>query len=232
MNFMNFLKHFLTSSIGQKVVMSLTGIFLVTFLVVHLTGNIQLLLDDNGKQFNLYAAFMTTNPFIKTTSYLLYFGIILHAVQGWLVWKKNKKSRGKQKYAVKVTRTTNTNSYMARKMGWLGTIIFVFILIHLYQFWFKMKMDWLPKVTYDGVEVKNLYAPVAEAYSNIGFVLFYIFCMIVIAMHLWHGLQSAFQTLGVNHRKFGGLIRVIGKMYAILIPAGFALIPIWLFLFR
>ncbi len=229
---MNSLKQFLISSIGQKVVMSLTGIFLITFLVVHLSGNLLLLFDDGGRQFNLYAKFMTTNPFIKTTSYFLYAGILLHAIQGWLIWRKNRKSRGKQKYAVKVTRATNTNSFTARTMGWLGTIIFVFLLIHLYQFWFKMKMGWIPLVNYDGVEVKNLYATVEAAYSSIGFVIFYILCMVVIAMHLWHGFQSAFQTLGINHRKFGGLIKFLGKAYSVLIPAGFAFIPVWIYLFR
>ncbi|HKK79979.1 MAG TPA: hypothetical protein VJ933_10135, partial [Phaeodactylibacter sp.] len=121
---MNWFTNFLTSSIGQKVVMSLTGLFLIVFLVVHLTGNLQLLADDGGKAFNLYAEFMTTNPLIKTVSYLLYAGILLHAFQGWAIWRKNRKARGPHHYAVKVNRVAGTNGFAASNMAWLGTIIF------------------------------------------------------------------------------------------------------------
>ena len=83
---MSWITNFLTSSIGRKLIMSLTGLFLIQFLLVHLVGNLQLLIDDNGEAFNIYANFMTTNPVIKTVSYLLYAGILLHAIQGLLLW--------------------------------------------------------------------------------------------------------------------------------------------------
>ena len=73
--------------------MSLTGLFLIIFLVVHLVGNLQLLMDDGGRQFNLYAQFMTSNPLIKTTSIGLYAFILIHAIQGWMIWRKNRKVR-------------------------------------------------------------------------------------------------------------------------------------------
>lgn len=206
--------------------MSLTGLFLIIFLVVHLSGNFQLLIDDGGEQFNSYAKFMTTNPLIKTVSYLLYAFILIHAFQGWALWRKNRGARGGQGYAVKVTRTVGTSSFASRQMGWLGTIIFIFILIHMYQFWLQMKLDYLPYQTIDGVQVKNLYQPVEAAFTNPLFVIFYVLSMVVIAFHLWHGFQSAFQTLGLNHRKYTPVIKFLGKAYSILIPLGFALIPI------
>lgn len=206
--------------------MSLTGLFLIIFLVIHLAGNLQLLAGDEGKSFNLYAEFMTSNTLIKTVSILLYLSILVHAVQGWLLWRKNKVARGGQGYAVKVTRVAGTDSFPARNMGWLGTIIFIFIMIHLYQFWLQMKLDLLPYATYDGEQVKNLYAPVEAAYSNLGFVIFYVASMVIIALHLDHGFQSAFQTLGLNHKKYTPFIKGVGKAYSILIPLGFALIPI------
>jgi succinate dehydrogenase / fumarate reductase cytochrome b subunit len=223
---MGWFTNFLTSSIGRKLVMSLTGLFLIIFLIVHLAGNLQLLAGDEGKSFNLYAEFMTSNPFIETISIILYLSILVHAVQGWLLWRKNSVARGDQGYAVKVTRVVSTDSFPARNMGWLGTIIFVFLMIHLYQFWLQMKLDFLPYVTYDGEQVKNLYRPVEAAYSNPRFVIFYVASMVVIALHLDHGFQSAFQTLGINHRKYTPVIKFVGKAYAILIPLGFALIPI------
>ncbi|PHN05355.1 succinate dehydrogenase cytochrome b subunit [Flavilitoribacter nigricans] len=226
---MSWFSTFLTSSVGRKLVMSLTGLFLIIFLVVHLIGNLQLLFDDGGEKFNLYAKFMTTNPVIKLTSYLLYAGILLHAIQGWLLWRSNANAR-ETKYAVKVTRTVNTNSFASRNMGWLGTIIFIFILIHLYQFWLQMKMGVLEMVTYEDVEVDNLYYVVAQAFQNPLYVVFYVICMVVIAYHLLHGFQSAFQTLGLNHSKYSPLIRTVGRIYAVVVPLAFAFIPVYMYL--
>lgn len=225
---MSWFSNFLTSSLGRKLIMSLTGLFLISFLIIHLIGNLQLLMNDGGEAFNIYAKFMTTNPLIKTVSYLLYASILLHAIQGWLIWRKNKQARGKG-YAVKVTRGVKTNVFAAKNMGWLGTIVFVFLLLHLYQFWLQMKLGNLPMATYDGVEVKDLYAIVAAAYSNIAYVLFYVISMVIIALHLDHGFQSAFQTLGWNHRKYTPLIKTVGRLYAVLVPLGFAIIPLYMY---
>lgn len=227
---MNWFTNFLTSSIGRKVLMSLTGLFLILFLLVHLVGNLQLLAGDGGESFNVYAYFMTHNPLIKTLSYGLYFFILLHAVQGIIIWLKNRAARGNDKYAVKVTRAVNTNASFAKNMAWLGIIIFVFICLHMYQFWLQMKMDVVPYVAYDGNEVKDLYTLVANAYQNPVFVVIYVVSMIVIAFHLWHGFQSSFQTLGLNHKKYTPLIEAVGKIYSVLIPLGFALIPILMYL--
>ena len=229
---MNWFARFLTSSLGKKLLMSLTGLFLISFLIIHLIGNLQLLIDDGGKQFNVYAKFMTTNPLIKTVSYLLYFSILLHAVQGLIIWRQNRIARGGQRYAVKVTRAVNTSAKLSSNMGWLGTIVLVFILVHMYQFWLQMKLGNLPMATYDGQEYKDLYTIVAAAYQNIFYVIFYVVSMLVIAFHLWHGFQSSFQTLGLNHRKYTPFIHVLGKLIAVLVPLGFAVIPVFMFLLR
>jgi len=222
---MKWIINFLTSTLGQKIIMSLTGLFLITFLPVHLAGNLLLLLDDGGEAFNVYAKFMTSNPLIKITSYGLYAFILLHSVQGILIWRVNKSKTGSQ-YAVKAK---NTN-WAASNMGILGTIILVFILIHMYQFWFKMKIGVIDPITIDGVEMSNLYATVYEAYTNIFFVIFYVVSMIVIGLHLSHGFQSAFQSLGLNHKKYTPLIKLLGTAYSILVPLGFAVIPIVMYL--
>ena len=227
---MSWLTQFFTSSIGRKLLMSLTGIFLIIFLLVHLIGNLQLLAGDQGDSFNLYAEFMTSNPLIKTGAYGLYFFILLHAVQGLILWSKNRTARGGQGYAVKVTRAVNTNGPVARSMGWLGTIILVFILLHMYQFWLQMKMGAVDMATIDGKEVKNLYTLVSTAFNDPIYVAIYVVSMIVIAFHLWHGFQSAFQTLGVNHPKYTPFIQGLGKVYSIVVPLGFAIIPILMFL--
>lgn len=224
---MNWFIRFLTSSIGQKLIMSLTGLFLIVFLVIHLLGNLQLLANDGGEAFNLYAEFMTSNPLIKFTSYGLYFFILLHAIQGIALYSTNKKAKGST-YAVGHTKA----SWASRNMGPLGMIILIFIILHMIQFWLQMKMGWVEKVAYDGYDhpVKDLYTIVDAAYQNPLYVLIYVASMIAIAFHLSHGFQSAFQSLGLNHKKYTPFIKALGTVYSILIPFGFAIIPIWMYL--
>jgi succinate dehydrogenase / fumarate reductase, cytochrome b subunit len=229
---MSWVSRFLTSSIGQKLIMSLTGLFLILFLVVHLAGNLQLLYDDGGVAFNVYAKFMTTNPVIKLSSYGLYAFILLHTIQGLMLWRMNRTARGGQGYAVKRTRAVGTSAALASRMGWLGVIILVFLILHLYQFWLQMKLGNLTMITVEGMEMKDLYSAVLEAYRNPVFVIIYVVSMAVVGMHLWHGFQSSFQSLGLNHRKYTPLIRGLGKLYSIVVPALFALIPVYMYLFR
>lgn len=222
---MSWVSNFLTSSIGKKLVMSLTGLFLILFLLVHLIGNLQLLIDDNGESFNLYAKMMTSNPLIKVVSYGNYFFILLHAVLGILLWRKNKAARGTG-YAVKATRAVGTSAVASSNMAWFGIIIFVFLILHMYQFWFQMHFGELPLATYGAESVKNLYVPVSATFAQPLYVGIYVFSMAIIAMHLWHGFQSAFQSFGLNHKKYTPFIKGLGKAYSILVPLGFALIPI------
>lgn len=221
--------NFLTSSIGKKLLMSLSGLFLILFLPVHLIGNLQLLTKDEGVSFNLYSYFMTHNPLIKTVSYLLYFSILLHTIQGLLLWRKNKKAKGKIGYAVKALRGDGTNVKAAANMAWLGIIIFVFIAVHMYQFWLQMKLGNVGMVNIEGIDYKNLYDPVISAFSDLSFVIFYVVSMIIIGIHLNHGFQSSFQTLGLNHKKYTAFIKAFGKLYSFIIPFGFAIIPIIIF---
>jgi succinate dehydrogenase / fumarate reductase cytochrome b subunit len=228
---MGWLSKFISSSIGQKLVMSLTGLFLMLFLVVHLLGNLQLLVLDQGEAFNTYSYFMTHNPLIKIISYSLYAFILWHAVQGIRLWQNNRAARGEMRYAVNYSRPEERAS---RNMAWFGIVIFVFLLLHMWQFWFQMKFGDLREVSvaaYDDHKVKDLYLPVAVAFKNIYYVVFYVVCMVVIGFHLWHGFWSSFQTLGINHRRYNPLIKTIGYAYSILIPLGFAIIPIWFYFF-
>ena len=224
---MKWIINLFTSSIGQKLVMSLTGIFLITFLPVHLLGNLQLLADDGGESFNVYAKFMTGNPVIKTVSYGLYLFILLHIVQGFMLWFQNRNAR-ESRYAVKAT---VNSSWASRNMGPLGMILLIFLIVHLVQFWLRMKMGTLDLVDIDGEQVKDLYGPVYVAFKNILFVIFYVVCMAFIGLHLSHGFQSAFQSLGLNHKKYTPLIKGLGIAYSILIPLGFAIIPLYFYFF-
>ncbi|MDX2135978.1 MAG: succinate dehydrogenase cytochrome b subunit [Saprospiraceae bacterium] len=226
---MNWFSRFLQSSLGQKLLMALTGIFLMLFLIIHLIGNLQLLKNDGGEAFNAYAYFMTHNPLIKTVSYLLYATILFHAWKGVVLWRQNRTARGNQKYAVQHVRPQERAS---RNMAWLGIIIFVFILLHMYQFWLQMKLGNVPMVTIEGMDhpVKDLYTPVKIAFANPVYVIIYVISMWVVGVHLWHGFWSSFQTLGLNHRKYMPLIKSAGYAYSIVVPLLFAVIPVWMFL--
>jgi succinate dehydrogenase / fumarate reductase cytochrome b subunit len=228
---MSWVKHFITSSPGRKLVMSLTGLFLILFLIVHLAGNLQLLKDDGGEAFNIYANFMTHHPVIKLISFGLYFFILVHSVQGIVIAIQNYRARPK-KYAVA---TYPTASLISKQMALLGILVFAFLGIHLKDFWYKMKFtDIVELKKYPGFEhpVQDLYAPVDAAFRQNGIVIIYLIGLLALSFHLWHGFESAFQTLGLTHKRYGFLFRVIGRVYSIAIPVGFAIIPLYVYFIR
>jgi succinate dehydrogenase / fumarate reductase cytochrome b subunit len=265
-----FLKTVWSTSVGRKIVMALTGLFLCSFLLVHLIGNLQLLKDDQGQAFNLYAVFMTTNPLIKTTSYLLYASILGHAFYGLYLVAKNRAARG-QNYAV----SNNQSTWASRSMGILGTVVLAFIIGHMSDFWWEYKFEedfpitrytmqfnqmtqtlepsvtdvsqdtMFRKLYTDYVEVsgnkvlklneidfitKDLYKETKEAFEEPLLVGLYLLAMLAISFHLQHGFKSAFQTLGVNHPKYEGTLNVFTFIFAVLVPLGFAYIPVSIFL--
>jgi succinate dehydrogenase / fumarate reductase, cytochrome b subunit len=206
--------------------MALTGLFIILFLVVHLIGNLQLLKDDGGKAFNIYAQFMTSNPLIKIVGYVNYFLILVHVV--WAAWLSvsNRRARGSQGYQV----SNSSSPWTSRNMGILGTFILLFLVFHLKGFWWRMHNGPINFANYDGKRVKDLYAVVNTAYDLWWYALIYIVSMLILAFHLWHGFASAFQTLGMNHPKYSPLINFVGKAFAIVVPLLFALIPILMYL--
>lgn len=206
--------------------MALTGLFLILFLVVHLIGNLQLLKSDNGEAFNIYAQFMTSNPLIVAISYVNYAFILIHIIWSIILTRRNRAARGPVGYAL----NKNSSHWTSRNMGILGTFIFIFLVIHLRSFWYEMHWGGIPTAQYDGQEYKDLYAVVASAYSQIGYVLLYVVSMALLAFHLFHGFGSAFQTLGLNHVKYNPVIKFIGVAFAVIVPALFALIPIYMYL--
>ncbi|MBS1490551.1 MAG: succinate dehydrogenase cytochrome b subunit [Bacteroidetes bacterium] len=220
---MKWLIDLFSSTLGRKVLMALTGLFLILFLAVHLAGNLQLLKHDGGRAFNVYAEFMSTNPLIQVISKGNFFFILLHAGVSLGLTIRNRKARGSVGYAV----TSGKSSiWSSRNMGILGTVILVFIVIHLKDFWAQMHWGGIETVMYDGKEYRDLSKLVAYWFHVGWYVALYCFCMIAIGFHLWHGFISAFQTLGLNHPKYNPLIHFVGKAFAIVVPALFAWIPL------
>lgn len=225
---MSWILKFFTSSIGQKVIMSLTGLFLISFLFVHLIGNLQLLAGDNGEAFNIYSDFMSNNPLIQGISKGLYLFIVLHAIQGFMMAWKNKKAKTSKYAGGKAS-----GSWASKNMALLGTLVLAFMLIHMGDFWYKIKFDSssIAAVKYAGMdhEIKNVYAKVLETFKNPLFVVAYLVGLLALAFHLGHGFQSAFQTLGLRHKKYTPAINFLGLAFAILIPLGFAILPLFMY---
>lgn len=218
---MKWIVNFFKSSVGKKVIMSLTGLFLITFLMIHLFGNIQVLLDDDGKAFTEFVIFMEENPLIKVVAYGLYFFILLHSIQGTLIWITNRRSKGKS-YAVK----TSTNATWASKnMFYLGILIFVFLVIHMGDWWLELKV-------LHEYNDEALYQNVIDTFKIPGYVVLYEIAMIALFFHLKHGFQSAFQTLGLNHEKYTPIVNGIGWIYSIVVPLGFFIIPLYIYFFK
>lgn len=219
-------KTFITSSLGRKLIMALTGLFLCLFLVAHLAGNLQLLIPgEHGKlAFNEYSKFMTSNPFIKVMSYVTYLSIIFHALDGWAFTFYNRQARPVGYAMNKPQRNTIWSS---RNMGILGTLVFIFIVIHMRDFWFNYHWGDL------GVDANgntDLHAIVIESFQHLWYVILYVIGMVALGYHLVHGFASGFQTLGINHDKYTPVIKKVGIAFAILIPAAFAVIPIYVYL--
>lgn len=224
---MNWLFNFLTSSIGRKLIMSLTGLFLILFLVIHLIGNLQLLANDGGKAFNIYSDFMGNNTLIQIISKGNFFFIALHTIQGILLYFKNKSAKG-MKYAVAPRDKT---TWASKNMALLGTLILAFILMHLGHFYFQFKFNEAAQamVSYDGAEMIDAYSRVSQVLTNPIWLGCYLVGLLVLAFHLSHGFESAFQSLGLRHKKYTPFISLLGKAYSIIIPLGFAIIPLYMF---
>lgn len=223
---MNWFTNFFSSTIGRKVVMALTGLFLILFLVIHLIGNLQLLKSDDGQAFNIYAQFMTLNPLIIAISYVNFTFILIHIIWSIILTRRNRTARGPEGYAL----NKNSSHWTSRNMGILGTFIFIFLVIHLRGFWYEMHWGGIDTANYDGTDYKNLYTVVDIAYSELWYVILYVVSMILLAFHLFHGFGSAFQTLGLNHAKYNPVIKFVGVTFAVIVPALFALIPIYMYL--
>ncbi|MGH2569198.1 MAG: succinate dehydrogenase cytochrome b subunit [Bacteroidota bacterium] len=211
---------FLRSSIGKKVLMSLTGLFLCIFLVEHLVGNLLLLKDDGGVLYEAYAEFLVANPFIRTMEFVLFAALLGHALSGVIVWLENRRARPNNYDVYKL----NENTPFASRITMVsGSVIFLFLVVHLRTFFVPTRL---------GDDHSSLYFLVQQAFSNAWYSAFYILALVVLGYHLRHGFQSAFQTLGIRGKRYEGLLNAVAFLFWFVIPLGFAIIPVYFYFFR
>ena len=220
---MSWLSTALSSSIGKKLIVSITGLSLCAFLVVHAGINSLIFFNDGGHLYNEAAEFMATNILIRTMEIGLFAGLLLHIFQTLNLYFNNKSARP---IAYHASNDGLPNSkWYSRSMALLGTLLLMFLIIHLKHFWVVSRFT--DEIT-SGQE--TLFGEMKEVFENPIWVALYVLSQFSLGYHLLHGFKSAFQTLGLNHKKYNGFIASTGVVFAIVVPLLFALMPITMFL--
>jgi len=213
------------SSITGKVIMAIAGLFLMSFLIVHLSINLLMLMGDEGEAFTKAVSFMSNNPAIKIFEYVLFAGFIIHIVIGGLIEIRNYLTRP-VKYAVSQNSDT---SFFSKYMIHTGIIIFIFLILHFMHFFF-VKLN-LVEVPIHAKDNHDFFSMSIYLFTNPVYTIIYIICFLFLGFHLNHAFQSAFQTLGINHPTYTPFIKIISTVYALIVTVGFSIIPIYFYFF-
>ena len=218
------------SSLTKKIIMSVAGIFLMLFLMVHLGINLFILPIVEGHEavFHEAVLFMTTFPLVKIGEVFLFLGFIIHILQGIILQLQNWKARPNR---YKIEGWSHT-SIFSKFMIHTGVVILVFLIIHMTNFYFvKLGFTEAPQGPVPVANDHDFYHMAINLFSSAGYSIMYIIMIIILGFHLNHAFQSAFQTFGLNHSKYTPAIQVIGHLYSIVIPLGFIMIPLYFLLF-
>ncbi|PVX52272.1 succinate dehydrogenase subunit C [Balneicella halophila] len=226
------MSNFLSSSIGKKLIMSLSGLFLVVFLLVHLSINLLILFDSTGGLYNEAVHFMGTNPLIKVMEPVLAIGFIVHIVYATILTLQNQKATP-TKY--NVTQKTKTFSWASKNMYILGFAVLAFLVLHIIQFYVKMKItDTAPIVEATGGH--DGYKLVTDLFTQHG-TLSYVYCAvyvlagILLGLHIRHGFWSAFQTIGWNNYTWKSRLFTLATIFAWVIAIGYSILPLYMTFF-
>lgn len=219
---MGWLSEAFGSSIGKKFIMALTGIGLILFLIFHLVGN--LTLYGGHEAFNGYVETLDIiKPIIRVIEVGLGLVFVFHIFNGIRLWLENRRAKPINN---KISAKAENSSFFSRIMVQTGSIVFIFLVLHLATFW------WSFNFTGEGHEDPNgYYNIVVEWFQIPWYAIFYAIAVILLGFHLNHGFQSAFQTFGWNHNKYFPFIKKFGTAYAIIMALGFASFPIYFLFF-
>jgi succinate dehydrogenase / fumarate reductase cytochrome b subunit len=217
----------MSASIGRKFLMSITGLFLISFLCIHLTLNLFLTFDDTGNLFNLAAHFMATNPVIRIVEPLLAIGFVVHIIwSGWITLGNMRARPQKYEYGDQLLSWWAP----AKNMFILGGMVLIFLVIHITNFWVKMKFTGDPllnAVSIGGVEMHNAFALVSNLFRNRAYDLLYVVGGILVGLHISHGFWSAFQTIGINNHTWLKRLKCLAVTIGIVFAIGFSYIPLY-----
>ncbi len=207
--------------------MAIAGIFLMTFLVVHLAINLCLLRSDDGEWFNAAAHFMGTNYVVKFFEVFLFAGIFIHIVMGVILQIKNWMSRP---VAYK-SGHQSTTSFLSKYMIYTGAVVLIFFIIHFMNFYF-IKMGWVESPVPLVDNEPDFYQIAQLLFANTAYSIMYIVLICILGLHLNHAFQSAFQSLGINHPVYTPWIKSFATVYTFVIVIGFNIIPLFFLFFK
>jgi succinate dehydrogenase / fumarate reductase, cytochrome b subunit len=223
---MSWMKQTFNSSIGRKFAMALSALFLMFFLLQHFAINFTSVFSE--QVFNDLSHFMGTNPLVQfALQPILIFGVVYHFVMGFVLEAKNRNAR-----AVKYAKNNGAanSTWFSRNMIYSGMVILLFLAVHFYDFW-------IPEIStkYIQGDMSGLlangefryYEEMVEKFHDPIRTGIYVLAFVFLVLHLMHGFQSAFQSVGARHNKYTPAIQKLGKLYAIVIPAGFIFIALF-----
>ena len=216
---MHTLIKFYNSSVGKKLIVGLTGILLIAFLVIHLIGNLLLFRNDGGAAFDAYSELLPQVVVIRIIEILLFLLILFHIITAAYTWLINKQTRDEQ---YNVRKPGATSPLSSRTMFLTGSIIFIFLVIHMRTFWWTSR--------YEAGEHFSMYTLVRNVFSDPVYDVLYLVALFLLGFHLHHGFQSALQTFGLREKKYVTLIEWCGVIVWLLIPLGFAVMPVYFYL--
>lgn len=211
-----------TSSIGKKLMMSLAGIFLIIFLLVHLGINLLVIIFKDPMVYNRAAHFMSSNILIKIFEIVLFGGFLLHIIYALILQIQNWIARPKRYNKANFSNT----SFFSKFMIHTAAITLVFLVIHLMDFYIKAKFGHAAEIMVEGVPYHDFASEILDKFKVLPFVIFYIAAFIFLGFHLIHGFQSAFKTLGLDNKKYTPTIQVLAIAYTTVVVAGYSLIPV------
>jgi succinate dehydrogenase / fumarate reductase cytochrome b subunit len=211
-----------TSSIGKKLLMSLAGIFLIVFLLVHMGINLLVIIFEDPMVYNKAAHFMTSNILIKIFEIILFGGFLLHIIYALILQIQNWIARPSRYNKANYSNT----SFFSKFMIHTAVITLVFLVIHMMDFYIKAKFGHATETIVDGVVYHDFASEIVDKFKMLPFVVFYIAAFIFLGFHLMHGFQSAFKTLGMDNRKYTPVIQVLALAYCTVVVAGYSIIPV------
>jgi succinate dehydrogenase / fumarate reductase cytochrome b subunit len=210
-----------SSSVGTKLLIGFTGLLLFAYLILHLAGN--LLIFTGRDMFNAYSHALVSNPLVVPIELALAVIFLLHIYKTVTMWTRNKAARPVAYEKKAWAGRTSRKSLSSATMIWTGLVTLVFVIVHLQQFkfgaWYEIGTP----------PIRDLYRVEAEVFASPLWVGVYVVCAVLVGFHLRHGISSAFQSIGADHPVYTKRLVVLGTVIAVLIGAGFALIPIWVY---
>ena len=217
-----------TSSIGKKLIMSITGAFLFLFLIFHLLMNGVLVFSDDA--YNAVAAFLGANWYALIGTMILALGVAVHFIYAIILTLQNRKARGKIRYAE--TRREKGVHWTSKNMFILGAVVLGGLVLHLYNFWYNMQLQEVigNHVNGFGQDPQNGAWLVRHHFSQIGYVLVYLLWIAALWLHLTHGIWSMLQTVGWNSKVWMKRVKWISYILSTMIMGGFALIVVVLYI--